>query len=1387
LIQLPPTDALSAQEFSPNAIFSAYPVIVDHGSELDDAETGLIVSPAFGSIDDTVLTLRFSHARAANLIRHAISFRNSPFESIVKTKFTFNTKPDDTGRHLLKTDIYWRLDAAVDDSAKAKPASSLLRDCFIREIQDHVMRWSPEEFYQSVYSPPLDGKVEPKIQDDQLGCRLYPFQMRAVQWLLDREGVTFQNGQLVQKSDPDITLPLSFSIATDAKGQQCYVSSTLGVITRNTDSVSNVHVRGGILAEEMGLGKTVELIALMCLHKRSEPSSVVFDDHTQIEVTTSGATLIITPPHILQQWMNEIEMHAPHLRVLHYKGMSSINSELSEQEIVETLLNYDVVLTTYNILSREIHWAATAPDRNLRHAKTYERRRSPLVLTSWWRVCLDEAQMIESGVSQAALVAGLIPRVNAWSVTGTPIKKGTSDLEGLLCFLRYRPFSYPKVWARMDRSTFKQIFGTIALRHSKDQVRHELRLPPQKRVVITSPFTAVEDQHYLQLFQEMCNGLGVNSDGSPAKEDYDPQSLQLTSEMRAWLRRLRQTCLHPHMGRKKKTLGRGNGPLRTVNEVLEVMIEQNDMSLRASEREVVMAQMLRGHIIAYGKNDPERYQKALDIYLEALEQADTFVLECRGELKAEKSKTLVAPDTEIDDGISESENEGKESDQAKKMSSLKKTLRSCLEVQHTCYFFVGTAYYQMKMDEEKVIKDSKEYVELEELEMKYYEKAKIIRKELLSEAHARAERAMRKVAAKTTSKSWTIVKMIPEIEGLGGIESRQILEKMDIISILLDKQATQIESWRESVIQRISKPLVDEDEGQETTGEEYEDSTKVQDELFVYSTILRALIADRNSALNGVSNFRMDQELREAVRAAQMDEGHAPKLMLQVIQERTNLKPKPSDGAMRIVISDLRSLATRLMGNPSDRAKVELKIVENYLKEVQKVLTLQTEILTELEKEQDLFHTAMNQRVEFYRQLQEISDTVAPYKEDMDEELDMAALNSAVYKETQHSSRLAQYRTKRRFLLHLRTESTEQDEARLCVICQGPFEIGVLTICGHQYCTECIRMWWREHRSCPVCKRNLHLVDFHEITYKPQEIRAQEEQSNNVVSLSKSGSERGSQSASSVVSIYADMSVDTMNEIKAIDLPGSYGTKIDTLTRHLIWLRSNDPGAKSIIFSQFSDFLSVLSGALTEFKIGNTSIQATGGIERFRRDASIECFLLDAKSDSSGLNLVNATHVFLCEPLINTAIELQAIARVHRIGQLRPTTVYMYLINDTVEEAIYEISVSRRLAHMSTGGGSSSSSSSSSRAVSGRSTPALQENALDKANSLELQQASISSLLSKGKSGGEFVEKDDLWNCLFGKPRREARALPEELQRDIDRHVRVEAAENRREMEHGLC
>jgi E3 ubiquitin-protein ligase SHPRH len=77
----------------------------------------------------------------------------------------------------------------------------------------------------------------------------------------------------------------------------------------------------------------------------------------------------------------------------------------------ERFLEYDVILTTYPVLSKELHYAIPPPNRSMRYKKIHQTKRSPLMRFHWWRVCLDEAQMIEGSVTSAAMVACMIPRV----------------------------------------------------------------------------------------------------------------------------------------------------------------------------------------------------------------------------------------------------------------------------------------------------------------------------------------------------------------------------------------------------------------------------------------------------------------------------------------------------------------------------------------------------------------------------------------------------------------------------------------------------------------------------------------------------------------------------------------------------------------------------------------------------------------------------------------------------------------------------------------------------------------------------------------------------------------------------------------------------------------
>ncbi|KAL3430830.1 SNF2 family N-terminal domain-containing protein [Aspergillus tetrazonus] len=1239
--------------------------------------------------------------------------------------------------------------------------------------------WTPQDFYDNVHVPPHTPELSAPVKCDLTECELFPFQRRAVRWLLNREGKDLNSdGQVVPlENRSKIGLPDSFQQITDADGEVCFASHLYMVVTRDLSGWYDVneHLKGGVLAEEMGLGKTVEMISLMCLNRRMLRPEETFAEPGSNGLRPSGATLIITPPVILGQWKQEMELHAPKLQVFHYTGIQR-HPTLSDQELVELMADNDVVLTTYNVLAREIHYAGVAPKRNLRHEKRFEPRKSPLVKISWWRVCLDEAQMIESGISNAAKVARLIPRHIAWAVTGTPLRKDVTDLLGLLLFLRYEPFCGP-IWKRLCDATFKpvlaRIVNTITLRHSKNLIREELHLPPQKRIVITVPFTAVEEQSYRQLYEEMCEDCGLDSSGSPRNNDWNPNDPSVIDRMRSWLVRLRQSCLYP-TGNRRKIFAAGNGPLRSVNDVLEVMIDQNDALIHAEERSLLLSQLRRGQLLENAKLKRE----ALSLWKNSLHRASDTVQQCRERLQTERKKQLTPlANGAHDERLSMSDDESEETEKNSRLHVFRQRLRTALEVEHIAVFFTGNAYFQIKSDHELTKPDSEEFQALTKLEEEAYAKAKSIRQEMLTEISRKAKHYVKRIKEKAEKKDFVA---IPEMKlhlYSKGLESRRVFERLQDFCDMMNDHAAQYKEWREKMVKLLSQALIDQEDESELEGDEYEKSTKHQDEMYVYMEALRALFADRHDALTGQKNVLIAHEVKVAISQAQKGEGPSPTLYLEVMKRRNEVKPGPDLGSLRGAIAELRSLGSSLEWQANDgstRARAELEILTKVLKNVTDISTEQTKIASNLEREVEMFRDTMNNRLEYYRQLQQISDTVAPYDEESaGKPLDHRLFAEKLEQEKAMEEKISSLKAKGRYLIHLRDETSPDENSKICIICQGTFEIGVLTVCGHKYCKDCLRLWWRQHRTCPVCKKRLGANDFYQITYKPQEFVVQEEKSSSNITLEQHSSN----------SIYTDIGSGTLHEIKNIDLKDSFGTKIDTLARHILWLREHDPGAQSIVFSQYKGFLDYLANAFRRFKIGYSGVDESDGIEKFKKDPGIECFLLHAKAHSSGLNLVNATHVFLCEPLINTAIELQAIARVHRIGQHRPTTVWMYLISDTVEKSIYDISVSRRLDHIiqKEQEQKAGASTAPENRANGSVIEDLSEVAIDSANSMEVQDAPLAKLMEGGAYGGERVKKDDLWQCLFGNPRRQQHMNgSSSANSDVARFLRAEAAEQRR-------
>lgn len=128
------------------------------------------------------------------------------------------------------------------------------------------------------------------------------------------------------------------------------------------------------------------------------------------------------------------------------------------------------------------------------------------------------------------------------------------------------------------------------------------------------------------------------------------------------------------------------------------------------------------------------------------------------------------------------------------------------------------------------------------------------------------------------------------------------------------------------------------------------------------------------------------------------------------------------------------------------------------------------------------------------------------------------------------------------------------------------------------------------------------------------------------------------------------------DEDDEVQVKGHYSSKIRAIVRKVVNLQKDNKDVKIIIFSQWYSILVNIGMALCENDIKSThkhknAIQAIADFKNL--DLGINCILLPLKFGSKGLNLTEATHVFLVEPLMSPSEELQAIGRVHRIGQTK--------------------------------------------------------------------------------------------------------------------------------------
>jgi SNF2 family DNA or RNA helicase len=126
-------------------------------------------------------------------------------------------------------------------------------------------------------------------------------------------------------------------------------------------------------------------------------------------------------------------------------------------------------------------------------------------------------------------------------------------------------------------------------------------------------------------------------------------------------------------------------------------------------------------------------------------------------------------------------------------------------------------------------------------------------------------------------------------------------------------------------------------------------------------------------------------------------------------------------------------------------------------------------------------------------------------------------------------------------------------------------------------------------------------------------------------------------------------------------------------------------GRKVVIFSQFLEMLNEISIRIKK-EIPEMSVSMLTGksrnreaiVEEFQSTKNSAAMLISLKAGGVGITLHSAEYAFLMEPWWNPAVEEQAIARIHRIGQKNITTIYRMITENSIEERMRKIQSSKK-------------------------------------------------------------------------------------------------------------
>jgi superfamily II DNA or RNA helicase len=289
---------------------------------------------------------------------------------------------------------------------------------------------------------------------------------------------------------------------------------------------------GGCLADDMGVGKTAQVLALL---------------ETRRELRSSGEkippSLVVVPRSLVFNWKEEAARFTPQLRVLDFTGHS---------RSVDHFDSHHLIITTYGTLRREI----------LR-----------LKQVEFDYIVLDEAQTIKNAATESAKAARLLRGSRRLALSGTPVENHLGELWSLFEFLNPGMLGSASIFKMTgaaarnpDEATRRLLAHALRpfiLRRTKGQVASEL--PPKTELTVQCEMDPVQRKLYDELRQHYHDALLKRVE----REGIGKSAIQVLEA----LLRLRQAACHPGLIDARRR-GETSAKLVTLLEqVAEVMDE----------------------------------------------------------------------------------------------------------------------------------------------------------------------------------------------------------------------------------------------------------------------------------------------------------------------------------------------------------------------------------------------------------------------------------------------------------------------------------------------------------------------------------------------------------------------------------------------------------------------------------------------------------------------------------------------------------------------------------------------------------------------------------------------------------------------------------------------